>query len=337
MPVAARKRRVGTVLLFAVLAVVAVIAVVYFASAPTGLGSRPRLKPTGPASPSALTLPADHFTAVLMKDAPFLGKTVTVRDQFGERVLNLGYLALLWTPAAKVARSLSPNQAIKVSSYPNLHYLCYKVQEPYPALKGVKVRTTDQFGSWELAVGPQQMLCAPASKKVTAGSGHDPAAPAGDPALKEHLDCFALENAPSVSKTVTVRDQFGQKQLSVVMLAWLCAPSVKAVGERSPEGSFSDRHFLCYHVQPVFLPFDVQARDQFGDYPLNLKEYHSLCLPAKKELLQSAPAADDLLAGGGGCGDGKHDPLTEQCDPSAPAPGNACPDGSPCPAACACR
>jgi hypothetical protein len=172
--------------------------------------------------PTAIT-DAGHLSSYTIKqtDPKYTGslKGVTVTNQFGSLVLNVGRADRLLVPTAK---SLTGTPTFPLTE-PLDHFKCYKVS-------GAKFRRADigvetQFGPLTIDIKKPLHLCAPANK-----SGEDPTAP-NHP---DHLMCYQVRGPrPQTQPTVHTVDQFTPQSGSDSYVFFgpreFCVPSTKTL------------------------------------------------------------------------------------------------------------
>jgi hypothetical protein len=144
--------------------------------------------------------------------APQPARHVTVTDQFGTYLWSLGNAVYLVAPAVKYP------QAGDVPPVRN-HYLCYEVTHGPTVVKPVIV--VDQFGEVRVTVVRGKLFCNPVQKTTADGTVY----PIID--YSAHLACYLVENPESYSWYVTVLDQFGSPEMTLVSNDCLCNPAIK--------------------------------------------------------------------------------------------------------------
>jgi hypothetical protein len=144
-------------------------------------------------------------------------RNVLVTDQFGTYLWTLGNAVYLVAPAVKYP------QAGDVPPARN-HYLCYEATHGAEVVKPFWV--VDQFGSVQVVVVIGKFFCNPVEKTTEDGTVF----PIVD--SQAHLACYLVENPEAYSIYVTVLDQFGSPEMTLVGNDCLCAPAIKehAVG-----------------------------------------------------------------------------------------------------------
>jgi hypothetical protein len=95
----------------------------------------------------------------------------------------------------------------------------------------------------------------------------------------DHLKCYSGRFSPRFQRRpVTLADQFGQKQSTVLRPLLLCNPAAK-----NAEPRFDRRaHLECYALKPERINRTVLVRNQFGTRTVTLKRATMLCVPSEK-------------------------------------------------------
>jgi hypothetical protein len=138
-------------------------------------------------------------------------------------------------------------------------------------------RDKDQFVSGKTAVLSVQTLCNPVAKN--ARKMRHPGA---------HLTCYQTRDAGIDFKAqkVTVSNQFGKRELTVLKPESLCVPSLKSKAtDPPPTGPDPEKlvdHFRCYAVDPVPAQQAVTLVDQFTLTPSKVRRLVRLCTPVSK-------------------------------------------------------
>ena len=98
----------------------------------------------------------EHYQCYTISSATgFTPRSVTLRDQFGFRTVNVLRPALLCTPVSK-------NQGLLADRVS--HLVCYVIQNGQTANK--RVETTNQLGKMQFTVQTANWLCVPSLKRV---------------------------------------------------------------------------------------------------------------------------------------------------------------------------
>jgi hypothetical protein len=162
--------------------------------------------PDAVADPRHLNL----YTIKQTDPGPTKVKDVTVTNQFGDLVINVGKPDRLLVPTAK-SLITTPGQL----PVPLDHFKCYKSQGAKFRASGIAVET--QFGPLTVDIKKPLHLCAPANK-----NGEDPTAP-GHP---DYLMCYQVKGQrPATQPTIYTNDQFGPDHYSFFGTRELCVPS----------------------------------------------------------------------------------------------------------------
>jgi hypothetical protein len=158
---------------------------------PTAKNGEPLYEPTG------------HLACYRLKPKK-TERTVTVRNQFGQKSITTKKSTLLCLPTEKNAEG-QPEQLD--------HFKCYSAK--FPKTTPRTVTLVDQFGTRQEQVTKPLVFCNPVSKN-------------GEPIRNPltHLECYAIQ--PQAAKqTVSMRNQFGEQTVKTKKTAMLCLPSGK--------------------------------------------------------------------------------------------------------------
>ena len=139
-------------------------------------------------------------------------RNVLVTDQFGTYLWTLGDAKYLVAPAVKYPQ---PGDAPPERN----HYLCYEATHGAEVIRPVMV--VDQFGTVQVTVVIGKLFCNPVEKTLGDGTVF----PIID--SQAHLACYLVENPEGYSIPVTVLDQFGSPEMTLVSNDCLCAPALK--------------------------------------------------------------------------------------------------------------
>lgn len=156
--------------------------------------------------------PTEHLTGYNAK-APFTKqRNQTVVDQFGTQQLDVVRASLFMVPTAKNGVAITPPVGD--------HFTCYKVRRSRGAAKFTPrtVSVVDQFETVSETLVKPVLLCAPSSK-----NGEDPTAPAHP----NHLLCYKIKTTPFGSVDVSLGNQFGPDQRTLIHRRELCVPALK--------------------------------------------------------------------------------------------------------------
>jgi hypothetical protein len=160
--------------------------------------------------------PTEHLTGYATRTTFSKRPNQTVVDQFGTLQLDVVRPDLFMVPTAKNGVPLAPP--------PGDHFTCYKVRPSRGAAKFASrtVTVVDQFQSVTETLVKPIRLCAPASK-----NNEDPSAPQHP----DHLLCYKAKSATSFGTiNVSIDNQFGTDQLTVIARRELCVPATKNPG-----------------------------------------------------------------------------------------------------------
>jgi len=109
--------------------------------------------------------------------------------------------------------------------------------------------------------------------------------------MPDHFKCYRA-NAPGVTRTVSLADQFGSSTVTVRKPNRFCNPVDKnGEGITDPTG-----HLMCHKIKgPRFAPRDVVVRNQFGDQTIHVVRPETLCNPAEKDGVPLSSVAGAFL------------------------------------------
>ncbi len=166
-------------------------------------------------NPDAVT-DLGHLTSYTIKQTSprFSGalKGVTVTNQFGSLVLNVGKADRLLVPTAKGIGG-TPIPLVD----PLDHFKCYRVSGAKFRQAGIGVET--QFGQLTVDIKKPLHLCAPANK-----NGENP----GADAHPDHYLCYQVRGPrPVTQPTINTDNQFGPDSFTFFGPRELCVPSTK--------------------------------------------------------------------------------------------------------------
>lgn len=159
-----------------------------------------------------------HLTCYSTTDdrlAPFVGREVIVRNQFGEQHLRVRRPFRLCVPS--IRNGVPSTLGID-------HFRCYKARFKVDSPLFVErvVKLTDADGTRHVLVRPDVRFCTPVDKN---GEGIDD--------VSAHLTCYRLmhvaEPPPFIRQNVTMTNQFGNIQLTPNRFPHLCVPSTKQI------------------------------------------------------------------------------------------------------------
>jgi hypothetical protein len=188
--------------------------------------------------------PTEHLTGYTFK-VPFTKQlNQTTVDQFGTLQLDVVRPDFLMVPTAK--------NGVPIAPPPSDHFVCYKVKPSRGGPKFVKrtVTVADQFETVTLDVQKPARLCAPASK-----NGEDPTAPSHP----DHLLCYkARAQAKFGTIDVTIDNQFGPDQVTIVHRRELCVPALKNPPPPTTTSTTASTTTTTTLCQPDGAPCTVQ-------------------------------------------------------------------------------
>jgi uncharacterized repeat protein (TIGR02543 family) len=205
------------------------------------------------------------------EDAPSIGKSVDIVNQFDNQTLNLTYPELLAVPSEKISWEQPLN-----------HFKTYWTEgwpsEPPPQWEPplpVDVQLEDQFVTINATVGEPYLFANPVEKWLSEFEW----TPIWDP--KDHLTLYNIDSWSSPQEwDVWVDNQFGNgQQLRVAGPFWLAVPT----GKLAPDWPADLNHYLVYEVYPKqFTPVDVSIEDQFIYGETTVYEPEFFAVPAQK-------------------------------------------------------
>jgi hypothetical protein len=94
----------------------------------------------------------------------------------------------------------------------------------------------------------------------------------------DHFKCYKAKFPKFARRQVSLRDQFGQEQATVVKPRFFCTATAK---NAEPLYQETD-HLECYALKPVKAAQTVTVRNQFGTGPVETVKSGLLCLPTNK-------------------------------------------------------
>jgi len=160
------------------------------------------------------------------------------------------------------------------------HFRCYLV--PAAATQPVNVQLLDQF---DAAAGNIENItklsiehfCNPVNKTVNGVT-----TPIVN--IKHHLTMYQINPQTTISRTVTVKNQFGTQTLSVADARWLAVPTGKALPPNPPPPPSADLdHYKCYAASgPSLLNVIATLRDQFRTDTVRVLQPVRFCNPVQK-------------------------------------------------------
>lgn len=270
------------------------------------------------------TPPGDRYlcykAALAKGEDKFSAVEKTLEDQFGSLVAKVKGFRSLCNPVAPAQR-------------PTVHQVGYKTTlaktvPPQPKFAKSDHTAFDQFGSHPLTVVSPVELRAPSAKVPGAGG-----TTTVDTSGVDHFECYKAvpqKGAPKfVATPVSITDQFGTVDLTLVKLTKLCAPVNKA-GE-DPTAPQHPGHLVCYRAKlPKGVKFPATTvsinNSNFGPAVLVAKAIVELCVPAFKDAIPTpgpspspSPTATPSPT---------PPPTSQSCAPAVCAPPSTCmPEG----------
>jgi hypothetical protein len=215
--------------------------------------------------PPPAPVDVDHFKCYESTQPNVRQRSVSLRDEFGQRRSRLLRTRQLCNPVSK-------NQGKLL--HPRAHLVCYQTRDQNPRFVRRTVLVSNQFGQRKLTVLRPNRLCVPSLKRKTAGAL--PSKP--DPArLVDHFRCYDVTAGPA-TETVTLVDQFRTSKTQVLQVKQLCNP----VRKNNEPVRRAASHLVCYSIRDdkAFNPLAVRVRNQFGRAALRVRRPQTLCLPS---------------------------------------------------------
>lgn len=211
-----------------------------------------------------------HFKCYRSKTKPgtpgFAPRNVSLSDQFETKDTQVLKPEALCNPVDKNDEGITDLTA---------HLTCYTIADVpnQPLFQPHEVLVQNQFGNNVLTVTKPQSLCVPSEKD------HAPS-----PLNVDHFKCYkARPKDRFVQRTVSLEDQFEDKQTKVLRPTALCNP----VNKNGEDILHPESHLVCYTIrdlpkQPKFQPRDAFIHNQFGDLTLTASKAQTLCVPSTK-------------------------------------------------------
>ncbi|MBV8530094.1 MAG: hypothetical protein JO104_02155 [Candidatus Eremiobacteraeota bacterium] len=136
------------------------------------------------------------------------------------RFVSLTVIVMLVAAAFVAGRVTAPSAALAAMPMATTysHFECYTEQ-----IKGsfnATVQLTDQFQSYQTAVGAPEFFCTPVTKKVISGPNMRVPVPAN------HLTCYQIQG-PTVNQTRPFSNQFQKSSVVAMTPQLLCVPTNK--------------------------------------------------------------------------------------------------------------
>ena len=235
----------------------------------------------------------DHYLSYLV-DKSINPISVVLADQFiSPTDFKLVLIERLLNPVRKIHAGITFNP-----KRPNLHYLAYRLQSSVPFAPRF-VFIENQFEKRTLSVTKPRYLLTPTGKKKTSipidrilsevpPSLADRILAKIVPSLPQdanHYLCYDVEPY-TITKGVSLRDQFQNRSFEVIRARYLCNPVEKIHDGKVHNIIDEKNHLMCYEVIPhnsVNRP--VLTHDQFGVKSLKAVRTEEICIPTVKTLL----------------------------------------------------
>jgi uncharacterized repeat protein (TIGR02543 family) len=210
------------------------------------------------------------------EDAPSIGKSIDIVNQFDNQTLNLTYPELLAVPSEKISWEQPLN-----------HFKTYWAEwAEEPPMYGVDVQLKDQFiAEWlgeplNATVWEPFLFANPTSKEKMVGEEEFEWTPVSD--WQDHLTFYWIDyEEEEQTWEVTVNNQFGNNQwLEVYGPLWLAVPT----GKLAPDWPADLNHYLVYLVIDYeFVPEEfVYLHDQFTGQETMVWDPAFFAVPAQK-------------------------------------------------------
>ena len=164
----------------------------------------------------------------------------------------------------------SSTASAQTSPFSTDHFKCY-LPENSTQVQPAVVQLLDQFGPSAAVVGNIFRFCNPARK-----SHNGVLTPIQAP--DDHLTLHQISPQPLVTRTVQIRNQFGEQQLLTRDARVLAVPT-----QKRPHGPVQGLgHFECYEAQGQLVDEPVGLQDQFFDSQHRVGRPVLFCNPVQK-------------------------------------------------------
>ena len=207
--------------------------------------------------------PLDHFLAYdLPQEQDYVGKEVSLKDQFVDITVTVEWTLAFFNPAAKNLTESWPEIL-----HPDYHLTCYGFN--YTPTQYWSVQVENQFGQQWLEIWGPVALAVPTQKLVP--GGHQ--MPVG---LDHFLVYLVMPPQPTPDIPVVVKDQFCPPEGEPVMV-WSAVqffvPVQKTVGSEVTPITNPLAHLLFYGITGAQVSYpEVQVANQFLAQTLTLGE-----------------------------------------------------------------
>jgi hypothetical protein len=226
----------------------------------------------GPTGPPGI----DHY--LVYRANPIAGSyPIALRDQFSP--VPTTHVA---DPLEFFANPVSKNN--EGIFEPILHYTWWHINPPRPYSGAIVA--SNQFGDQTLTLGPAEYLWNPALKNIQIP-------PVPPLPVANHYLCYRA-TGQFIPRTVSLQDQFGVYQATVLFPEWFCNPVDKQFQGNVEPIVRPDAHQTCYRIQPVtpFPPTTITWLDEFLFGQTVLTEQIWLCVPTfKHEVVGAEPSS----------------------------------------------
>ena len=177
---------------------------------------------------------------------------------------------------------------------PEAHLFCYRFDRmPVTGRVEVNNQFDPWFGAQPLVLQETFMLCLPSGK----GKQQNPNPPPIPPDL-DHFKCYRVKPDNDTADTVTLKDQFLNKDADVRNAIFLCNPARKTKDGQGPPRLHPDAHLVCYSIGlSLPQPQNVRVANQFEpNFPVTVtKNPPILCVPSTKRVIDEPQPAGSRL------------------------------------------
>ena len=219
---------------------------------------------------------------IVAQQTPDVAATVTLEDQFNPDTPSTVSVGEPLQFCAPTTKRVLPDGTVSTVEDENAHLTMYlaPLQQPNRL-----VEVTNQFGTFEWAVGSARVLLAPAGK--VHGTSTFPLADNE----QNHFWCYEA-TGDRANLRVELDDQFnGPDRAKVGKPRYLCNPVEKVHGGTTFPIEDEDLHLTCYEItgRQATDPTTVAVETQFEEDMYQITAYELLCAPAEKTF--PAPAS----------------------------------------------
>jgi len=217
---------------------------------------------------TAYFVKGDHFKCYTVVNSSYIGKVVSLKDQFVTVNATVTWAQFFGNPAQKLHNNVTTN-----ISNPNNHLTVYNIttgSEP----QTWQVEVVNQFGVQNLIVSGPVALAVP-TWKLTPGN-HTP--PVG-------LDHFLLYKVIGgyMNVTVGLNDEFDKEtQVLIYRPLFFANPVQKTYGDGVTNITDNETHLVFYGIEAGNFWQVVQVNNQFGNQTLLVGNPALLAVPSLK-------------------------------------------------------